>query len=88
MLVYLISSCCTDTCKYINNLVELTDVMKRIKTAIKLAPYWSFHITCYHWEERTITEKDSEGNETTRTESYKVNTHSASQKFDCSAFVD
>lgn len=38
LLIYVIYSSCTDTCKYINNLVELPQVFKNIAFAIKSAP--------------------------------------------------
>lgn len=76
-LIYMIMSCCTDTCKYINNLVELPQVFQNIAQAIRNAPTKTFHIECYHWETRTHREKDSNGNYHTRTERIKVHTHRA-----------
>ena len=51
-LLYIIMSACTDTCKYINNLVELPKVFQNIAKAIRNAPVKSFHISCYHYETR------------------------------------
>lgn len=87
-LVYLIMSCCTDTCKYIRNLVELPQVFQNIANAIRNAPTKTFHISCYHWETRTVTERDNDGNTRTKTEQHKVYTHHASQNFYCGHFVD
>jgi hypothetical protein len=39
------------------------------------------HVQCYHFETRTITERDAQGNTRFRTEQVRVNTHSASEKF-------
>ena len=86
--VYIVMSACTDTCKYINNLVELPKVFQNIAKAIRNAPVKSFHISCYHWETRTTSSTDSDGNTTYSTEEVKVHTHSATESFDCSHFVD
>ena len=83
-VIYIIYSCNTDSCKYLDNLVELNHTFKNIAAAIQSAPDCGFHIQCYHYETRHY--KDSKGNSKTRR--VRVNTHSASQVFHAQNFVD
>ena len=66
-IIYLIYSCCTDSCSYLNNLVKLEQVFKNIAAAIKASPDVGYRISCYHYEERVEHYQDSKGNSRTRT---------------------
>lgn len=87
IIAYLLNvccGCCTDSTKYICNKMELPECMRNIETAIKNPPKMTMHIKNYHYETHTTT--DDKGN--TRTEKRKVYTHSASEPFHFSEWVD
>jgi hypothetical protein len=52
------------TTKYLTNLVELDDVMKKFREAIKDPPKVNHSISCYHMEWKTY--KDSKGTSHTK----------------------
>lgn len=64
------------------------ECLNNIDKAIKSPPEIYWHIECYHYETRTRTVTDSEGN--TRTETYqeKVVTHVANTKFRILEWMD
>lgn len=45
-------------------------------------------IQCYHYETHIVTERDSEGNTRTRTETRRVNTHFARETFPIYSWMD
>jgi len=58
--------------------------MKQVDTAIKSAPWISFHMEC--WHEETHVSTDEEGN--THVETRRVTTHTATQYFQPITWVD
>lgn len=58
-IIYIISACCSDTCKYMNNIVKLETVFVDIGTAIASAPTIKWHMKAYHMETQHYTTTDS-----------------------------
>ena len=79
---------CSASAQYIHNMQDFVECLNNIDKAIKSPPEIYWHIECYHWETRTRTVTDSEGN--TRTETYqeKVVTHVANTKFRIKEWMD
>jgi len=87
-LVYIVSSCCTNTTKYIYNTVNIDTVFTNIEAAILARPICKLHIQNYHYENRTTTTTDSKGNKRTHTKRVRVNTHRASEGLRFKNWVD
>lgn len=81
-LIHLIILCTSDTCKFLSKLDLKVNPYTQAYNLQHTPPVTVWHITCYHWETRfrTVTERDSNGNTRTRTETYqeKVITHTNS----------
>ena len=81
-LIHLIILCTSDTCKFLSKLNLKVNPYNQTYHLQHTGPITVWHITCYHWETRfrTVTERDSNGNTRTRTETYqeKVVTHTNS----------
>eukprot|EP00056_Hartaetosiga_gracilis_P001057 m.41991 g.41991 ORF g.41991 m.41991 type:complete len:378 (-) comp10479_c0_seq1:687-1820(-) len=78
-LIYLIEACCSSTSGYVHN--KLQDPNPHVAAVLDTPPTIRFHIQCYHYETRTRTVRDSNGNTRTETYTERVNTHSASENF-------
>lgn len=82
---YLLNCCFSDTAKYLFNEMKPHDVGSFLNEIMKANTSIVFNIECYHMEtrHRTVTERDSNGNTHTRTETYqeKVVTYRGSQPF-------
>ena len=87
-IFYWIYSCCTSSTKYIMNTTALKQVFANVDAAIRSPPDCSMTMQCYHYETHIVTERDSEGNTSTRTETRRVNTHYAREVFPIYSWVD
>lgn len=59
---------CSDTASYIGNMQDFVEALENIDLCIKSPPSVHWHMESYHYETRTRTVTDGEGN--TRTETY------------------
>eukprot|EP00055_Hartaetosiga_balthica_P003776 m.8965 g.8965 ORF g.8965 m.8965 type:complete len:395 (-) comp3319_c0_seq1:261-1445(-) len=85
-LIYLIEACCSSTKGYVNN--KMQDPNPHVAQVLDSPPQITFHIQCYHYETRTRTVRDSNGNTKTETYTERVNTHSASMVFHIQQWYD
>lgn len=83
-----IVSCCQASTRYLCNLVKLDDIFEDIERAIDSPPEISFHIQCWHMEERVEYRTDDEGNETRHVHMEKVVTHTADKDFKIKKWYD
>ncbi len=81
VLTYLISAFCASTCRYLMNPTSGSDIYGYMQTMFYTPAHLVMHVQCYHNETRHHTERDSQGNTHTRTETVRVNTHSATERF-------
>ena len=61
-LFYICYSCCTNSTKYICNVVDIAQVFVNIDAAIEAPPEIHWTIQNYHYETRVEHYTDSEGN--------------------------
>ncbi|CAE8640244.1 unnamed protein product [Polarella glacialis] len=78
-LVYLghLLFCVRLTKAFANETHGLEQVMQRMDRPRHETPHYSWRVQCYHYETRTVTTKDKDGESRTDTETHRVNTHSA-----------
>lgn len=60
-IIYTISSCNTNTTKYISNTVNVNQVFTNIERAIAARPECRLHIQNYHYEDRVEHYTDKDG---------------------------
>ena len=87
-IIYIIVSFFTNASAYLRNMVVLPKVFENIQKAIQSPPEVSFHMRCWHNEERIVESTDSEGNTTTRVETIQVTTHEAYQDWEVRSWSD
>ena len=80
-LAYFISAFCASTCCYLMNPTNGSDIYGYMQSMFYTPVHKVMSVQCYHYETRHHTERDSNGNNHTRTETVRVNTHSASERF-------
>ena len=77
-LVHWIVFACSDTCKFLQKLRPDVNPYELTYQCQKTPAHTKWHIVCYHYETRTRTTTDSQGNTRTETYTEKVITHTAS----------
>ena len=91
-LLVILEACCSSELEYIQNLADSTGTEEFLVTLRQSSGVITFHAVCYHWETRTrtVTERDSKGNTTTKTETYqeKVVTHVGAETYEHGRQVD
>jgi len=84
-IIYLIDVFCTSTCKYLWNMDFIEDFFQFVERMKRVMPVIGFECECFHYETRyrNVTHRDSNGNTTTRRESYQVRvvTHRERESF-------
>lgn len=80
ILYVILSFCCSDTRGYIMNTKPFSLYQETYDSMVRAAPYFRFHIECYHYE----TRRDSKG----RSRQVKVTTHTASEEYHPRSWVD
>ena len=92
VFMYLLEPFSSATYSYLINIKTTENTLEYMDRLYLGAPHVEWHIQCYHYETtyRTVTERDSNGNETQRTESreVKVHTHSASGSLSYQSWTD
>ena len=83
-LFSVIESFCSSSFQYLTNPTDQEQVNEHLIAMRSVAPVWSFHIQCYHYETRIHT--DANGKMTTT--QHRVNTWFASKQFFYHAFED
>jgi hypothetical protein len=78
---YIITNSLSSTCKYIFNKHKSESIHELMKRNFSNPPKLNFHVECYHYETRTKTTTDSEGNTKTESSEEKVVTYSESRPF-------
>jgi len=91
-LIILIEHFGCNESKYLENMGDIAFIQDFIDSMRSAAPSVVFIAKCYHYETRyrTITERDSRGNTTSRTESYQeeVVTHTDVERYEYSLWDD
>ena len=80
-LIYVINALCSSTCSYLKNNQENNTIHSYMLSLFKERPTLSFHVTCYHHENRHHTTRDKDGKVTHHTERVRINTWSESRNF-------
>jgi hypothetical protein len=78
---YLITNSLSSTCKYIFNKQKTETIHELMRRIFINPPKVSFHVECYHYETRTTTTRDSDGNTKTESTEEKVVTYSEVRAF-------
>lgn len=81
VLIYIVSESLASTCCYLYNPTNGGDIYGYMQKMFYTPIHIEMHVQCYHMETRYINERDAQGNMRTRTETVRVNTHSASERF-------
>lgn len=81
LLIYYITQFCSSSCSYLFHRTETASVYNYMENMFYRPMYKVMHIQCFHYETRTYSDRDSNGNTTIRTESVRVNTHSATERY-------
>ena len=77
-LVYMILEFCSPTARYLCHKTTGNGMYQKMGVLFRTHPDISFHCECYHYETRHYTERDSNGNTHTRTETVRVTTYTES----------
>jgi len=80
-VTYLVSAFCASSCCYLLHPSTGADIYSYMQQLFYTPVHKVMHVQCYHYETRHHTERDAQGNTHTRTETVRVDTHSASERF-------
>lgn len=81
LLAYYISQFCSSSCRYLCNRSETGSIYGYMERMFYTPMHKVMHIQCYHFETRMVTERDSNGNTSYRSERVRVNTHFARERY-------
>lgn len=79
--VYYVIEFCSSSSKYLCNRTEDSSIYSYMERMFYTPLHKVMKISCYHYEERTYTDSDSDGNSSTKTEIVEVTTHEASERY-------
>jgi len=88
VLVYWITICCDGTCGYLRNFNENRNAYSVVQSNQLAAPHLGMWCECYHYETRTRSYTDSNGNRKTETYTEKVTTYRGSDTFRYGSWAD
>ena len=80
-IVYLILEFCSSTSRYLRHKNSSEGIKKKMGELYKAQPSIKFYAECYHYETRTYTVTNNEGEEEERTKRVKVISHKESKYF-------
>ena len=83
-LLYCVVSCCTNSTKYINNVVNINKVFTNIDAAIQAPPEIKMIIQNWHYQRKTWTDRNGKKHH----KKVRVNTHRAEMKYYVESWVD
>lgn len=81
LLIYYITQFCSSSCSYLCNRSESASIYNYMEKMFYTPMYKRMHIQCYHYETRTSTYRDSNGNTQIRTQQVRVNTYSCYENY-------
>ena len=87
-VIYVITSLFSKTCSYLVHKQKNSTIHSYMINLFKTKPKINYSVNCYHYETRTYTTTDNEGNTQTHTETIRVNTYSETQEFYFKSFKD